>query len=661
MTTTPPSRISARPSASVRGWPKAGTSAAGRAPSRASFRPRSPTATRLSVSSPAISTRGTASPSLISSSGRSTAPSRSTTRSSAPTRRSPSPSTAAGWRSRRRATWWGRRRTCSRPGRFGRTSPTSSQRWVSSPTGASPAYSRTCERETGRGPSSGAGERSSCVTRSPDSPPSGRRTGRGGPTPPERSPTPDATRPGDTRGFREQAELASGGASGRAEFLQDETTQRLSVEGNGSDGGRGRLRLEPGLAHDHADRRLGIHQLVGEQTDQHGERGGAGGSRPDPFLPREQPLRLQDLLVLRLAGDPVCLAQDAEDPVALTSRISRGEALRHRVADLDRHQRRLVAPRGHDGVGPRGLGRRHEGTPWDESPALHLGEAAMSGDEGLSHRRRRHHHVGRLPAELLGDLVGDGLLALVLVGIAGGAAVEEEMLRGEPIPQRDQIVVDPLVDDEIAGRGRHVEHLGRRGALVAEDERPQPRPRRVGRDGGAGIPGADYGDGGETELHCAPYRRGGGAVLHGARRVRPLELDDEPSHAEALAETRALEERRLPLAEGDAVRRVGDGKDGRVTPETVPCEHGGASPRDRLAVVAELEEPPTGGAFEHVVQRKGGAAVDAGEPRSQRGHQDRVPKRCSTTSTISSMRWRKVCSLSARLRALSPMARASSR
>src|SRR5262249_39270781 len=51
------------------------------------------------------------------------------------------------------------------------------------------------EREAGRGPSAGAGGRSSCVTHSPDSPPCGRRTGRGGPTPPERTPTPDATRP----------------------------------------------------------------------------------------------------------------------------------------------------------------------------------------------------------------------------------------------------------------------------------------------------------------------------------------------------------------------------------------------------------------------------------------------------------------------------------
>jgi len=59
------------------------------------------------------------------------------------------------------------------------------------------------QREAGRDPSSGAGERSGCVTHSPESPPSGRRTGRGGPTLPERSPAPAATRPDRTCGTRE--------------------------------------------------------------------------------------------------------------------------------------------------------------------------------------------------------------------------------------------------------------------------------------------------------------------------------------------------------------------------------------------------------------------------------------------------------------------------
>ena len=59
------------------------------------------------------------------------------------------------------------------------------------------------EREAGRGPSLGAGVRSCCVTRSPESQPAGLRTGFGGPTPPERSPASDVTRPGRTCGTLE--------------------------------------------------------------------------------------------------------------------------------------------------------------------------------------------------------------------------------------------------------------------------------------------------------------------------------------------------------------------------------------------------------------------------------------------------------------------------
>jgi len=58
--------------------------------------------------------------------------------------------------------------------------------------GAASGFRSTRLTETLRDPSSGAGELSSCVTHSPESPPGGRRTGFGGPTPPERSPAPAA-------------------------------------------------------------------------------------------------------------------------------------------------------------------------------------------------------------------------------------------------------------------------------------------------------------------------------------------------------------------------------------------------------------------------------------------------------------------------------------
>ena len=99
-----------------------------------------------------------------------------------------------------------------------------------------------------------------------------------------------------------------------------------------------------------------------------------------------------------------------------------------------------------------------------------LGEPTRGGDEGFPHGHGRHHEIGRAPAQSLRDLVGDGLLALVLVRIARGAAVEEEPFLREPVPQRDEVVVHALVDDEVRGGGGHVEHLGHRGPLVAEDE-----------------------------------------------------------------------------------------------------------------------------------------------------------------------------------------------
>ncbi len=86
-------------------------------------------------------------------------------------------------------------------------------------------------------------------------------------------------------------------------------------------------------------------------------------------------------------------------------------------------------------------------------------EAAGSGDERLPHRDRRHQHVGGIPATLLGDLVGQGLLPLVFVRVAGGAGVEEETIVDQPIPVADEVIVDAGVENEIGSGGGHVEQL----------------------------------------------------------------------------------------------------------------------------------------------------------------------------------------------------------
>src|SRR2546422_751748 len=49
------------------------------------------------------------------------------------------------------------------------------------------------------------------------------------------------------------------------------------------------------------------------------------------------------------------------------------------------------------------------------------------------------------PARLLGNLVGARLLAFLLVGLPRAPPVEEHTLLDEPVPDRDEVVVDALV------------------------------------------------------------------------------------------------------------------------------------------------------------------------------------------------------------------------
>src|SRR5207245_1532839 len=146
-------------------------------------------------------------------------------------------------------------------------------------------------------------------------------------------------------------------------------------------------------------------------------------------------------------------------------------------------------------------------------------KAPGARDEDLADRDRRHHDVGRPPARLFAELPGQRLLALLFVRVTRGAAVEKEPFVHEAVPETDEIVVDALVEDEITGRGRHVQQLRRRGALVREDEGAQAGPRRVGSDRRAGVTGTDDRGGRETELERGPDGGGRRAVLDGARGI----------------------------------------------------------------------------------------------------------------------------------------------
>src|SRR5256884_2332052 len=132
--------------------------------------------------------------------------------------------------------------------------------------------------------------------------------------------------------------------------LEYETPERLVVEG---DAGARRplgLRLEAGLAHDDGDRLTGIKPRVGQEPREHRQRACSGRPGPDTFGAREQALRGEDLLVLRVAGEAAVLTQQVQHPLALAARIAGGQALGHGGSGLLGLEPSTVAPGPRDGI-----------------------------------------------------------------------------------------------------------------------------------------------------------------------------------------------------------------------------------------------------------------------------------------------------------------------
>src|SRR6266511_4480508 len=288
------------------------------------------------------------------------------------------------------------------------------------------------------------------------------------------------------------------------ETLGNKASERVVVEGDSGPARRLRLGLQPRFADDRAEGLPRVEPLLREETGEDRQRGHASGAGPDAFDPREPPLRRENLLILGVAEEALALAEEPEDPRALLAGIARRQALRHGVADLERRDRRAVAERARDGVGPRRLGGDHQRCARDPARLVHLAKTSRRRDERLAHRDRDDDDVQRRTAYLLGDLVGERFLALLLVGVARRAAVEEQTLLDEPVPDRDEVVVDALVDDEVRRRRRHVQELRRRGPLIGEDERGEAGARRVGGDRRARVARAD-----DRRRAVAEAKRGG--------------------------------------------------------------------------------------------------------------------------------------------------------
>ena len=188
-----------------------------------------------------------------------------------------------------------------------------------------------------------------------------------------------------------------------------------------------------------------------------------------------------------------------------------------------------------DGRAALGLGARHPHRRLlgQEADLAQLGEAL--GHLGqLAARPDRHHHVVRgLPAQLLGDLEGQRLGALGVVGphvdVDEGPA---GALAGQLGTEAVDVVVVPLDrDDRAAVDGGHG-HLGRLEVVGDQDDRVHPGPGGVGRHRVGQV--ARRGAGGhlEAELAGLGERHRDHPVLEGARGVGGVVLDPQLAQPE---------------------------------------------------------------------------------------------------------------------------------
>src|SRR4030095_3073509 len=123
----------------------------------------------------------------------------------------------------------------------------------------------------------------------------------------------------------------------------------------------------------------------------------------------------------------------------------------------------------------------------------------------------------------------------------------------------------------------------------------------------------------EAELQRRGDGRGGGPILHGAGRVRALELQAQPSYAQAGGQGGRLQQGRTALPEGQPMRGILDRQHRRVTPEAGPAERRWPVAAQASEIVDELQQAVALRALQDVVEREGGAAVDAGQVAGERG------------------------------------------
>ncbi len=238
---------------------------------------------------------------------------------------------------------------------------------------------------------------------------------------------------------------------------------------------------------------------------------------------------------------------------------------------------------------------------------MHLREHRARGDRTDDRGRQ-------LPAELLGDLEGERLRALGVVGAEADVDERPVELEGELDREPAAVVVAPVdrVDGGAVDSGR--DELLRLEARRAEHGRLDPlgggacrnRVREVARRGA--------GEGRRAVLERFRAGDGDDPVLERVRRVGGVELEVERPEAERLGQARGGDERRQagrePLLRGRRHRQ-----ERRVAPERgrpVRDRLPGQGRADLLEVVDRVERPETARAhadrLERVLRLAGAAA-----------------------------------------------------
>ena len=217
----------------------------------------------------------------------------------------------------------------------------------------------------------------------------------------------------------------------------------------------------------------------------------------------------------------------------------------------------------HQGIGADRLDRDHARHPGREAEAVELVEPLPDPEEIRACPGGHDDILRRIPAELLGDLEGRGLVAL---GLVGGEIVHPgpaELLRERRRQARERQHRRLGAQHGRAVRAHLAEllevDLDPAGGVAArrheKDDGGQARPRGGRRHGGADVPGRHARQGVGAERPGDARRDADRPVLERARRVLALDLRQEPD-GQARAETRERNETSSSGAHVDPAVRV---------------------------------------------------------------------------------------------------------